>query len=1001
MKKKSTSRTAFSLRLLILIVFFTGSIVVALFAMTVDGRTRRGGTNPFGHGFGSATARSAQVKASSGTAGSAASVLPPQFSQAFTGPRHLGAHGHHPAGGSWMVTGSLNTARLLQTATLLPNGMVLVAGGYDDSFNALASAELYDPASGIWTATGSLNIARGLHTATLLPNGTVLVAGGYAGPYGTYENALASTELYDPASGTWTATSSLNTARGLHTATLLPNGMVLVTGGFDSGLNTTLVSAELYDPANGTWTVTGSLNTARGEHTATSVPNGMVLVAGGYDSGLNTFLANAELYNPANGTWTATGSLNTARGVHTATLLPNNNVLVAGGYNVGNVLASAELWDPVNGTWTATGSLNTARRAHTTTLLPNGIVLVAGGSDNIGDIFPSAELYDPGIGSWTSTGSLNDARVSHTATLLPDGTVLAAGGYNGDVGVSSSAELYSQTTSTPTPTPTGTPTVTPTPTTTPTPTATPSPTGTPCPAEEWVRRYDGAGSGQDRAAAIVLDGSGSVYVTGFSYDGLDTGYVIATVKYDSAGEVQWIRRYDGPAHPGDNEPTAMAVDASGNVYVTGLSYGGPDTGYDYATIKYDASGTQQWVARYNNELANNHDYAFAIAVDGSGNVLVTGYSIGSGTGPDYATVKYNSLGEEQWVRRYDGPAHDLDSAKAIATDASGNVYVTGQSYGGDPNQGGTDNDDATIKYDSAGQEEWVRRYDDPWHGIDEADAIAVDEAGNVYVTGTAGVYEANFNVIAGHYGTIKYDPSGTQQWAAIYTGPPHWLDRAWAIALDTSGNVYVTGQSARTQNPETYDYATVKYNASDGTQLWAARYSGPANSVENIANAIAVDDWSNAYVTGISYGDPDTLYDYATLKYDSFGQEQWVARYDGQAGLDDDGAKAIAVDGSGNVYVTGDSCNIDNDCDYATIKYSQSSCPTPTPTPTATFTPTPTPTPTVTVTPTATPTITPTPTVTPSITPTPTPTVTPTPSATPRPTPTPRPRPAPRPRPTP
>ena len=175
-----------------------------------------------------------------------------------SGPVATLSTGDDPASGTWTLTGSLNTARYLHTATLLPNGMVLVAGGLDSGLNALDSAELYDPASGTWTLTGSLNTARVAHTATLLPNGMVLVAGGFD----TGLNALDSAELYDPASGTWTVTGSLNTARYYHTATLLPNGMVLVAGGLDSCSNTS-ASAELYDPASGTWTLTGSLNTAR------------------------------------------------------------------------------------------------------------------------------------------------------------------------------------------------------------------------------------------------------------------------------------------------------------------------------------------------------------------------------------------------------------------------------------------------------------------------------------------------------------------------------------------------------------------------------------------------------------------------------------------------------------------------------------------------------------------------------------------------------------------
>jgi galactose oxidase-like protein len=233
-----------------------------------------------------------------------------------SGPLATLSTGDDPASGTWTVTGSLNTAREAHTATLLPNGMVLVAGGFDSTFIASASAELYDPASGTWTATDNLNTARAFHTATLLPNGMVLVTGGHDGPTFAPSDVLFSAELYDPASGTWTVTGSLTSARYHHTATLLSNGMVLVAGGvrnFD-----VLASAELYYPPIGTWTATGSLNTARFSHTATSLPNGMVLVAAGETSNNASFpvdpdrapswsldvpgaifpVASAELYTP-------------------------------------------------------------------------------------------------------------------------------------------------------------------------------------------------------------------------------------------------------------------------------------------------------------------------------------------------------------------------------------------------------------------------------------------------------------------------------------------------------------------------------------------------------------------------------------------------------------------------------------------------------------------------------------------------------------------------------
>ncbi len=341
--------------------------------------------------------------------------------------------------GTWTLTGSLNVARANFTATLLQNGQVLVVGGRNNNYTPLASAELYTPATGSWTTTGSLHTARYDHTATLLSNGQVLVAGGYAmGPY--YSTIpLASAELYNPATGTWTTTGSMNAARALHTATLLQNGQVLVA----AGGNGYLTSAELYTPATGTWTTTGSLHTSRTFDTMTLLPNGQVLVAGGLGQPVGTtinILASAELYDPSTGIWKKTGSLNTARTGHTATLLSNGQVLVAAGEG-SSFLTSAELYDPSKGKWTLTGSLNTARDQHAATLLSNGQVLVAGGS-NGNAYLASAELYTPSTGVWTTTGSLNTARACHTMTLLSNGQALVVGGVDNNSNALASAELY-------------------------------------------------------------------------------------------------------------------------------------------------------------------------------------------------------------------------------------------------------------------------------------------------------------------------------------------------------------------------------------------------------------------------------------------------------------------------------------------------------------------------------------------------------------------------------
>ena len=440
--------------------------------------------------------------------------------------------------------------------------------------------------------------------------------------------------------------------------------------------------------------------------------------------------------------------------------------------------------------------------------------------------------------------------------------------------------------------------------------------------ESWVARYNGPGNYTDNPVAIAVDGSGNVYVTGESSGQSADDY--ATIKYNSAGEEQWVVRYNGGN--GNDYATAIAVDASGNVYVTGESLG-QGTGIDYATIKYNSAGQQQWVARYNGP-ASSDDYATAIAIDGSGNVYVTGTSsIDAASNFDYLTVKYNSAGQEQWVASYDGPGDAFDFADAIAVDSSGNVYVTGESYGLDSAY-----DYATIKYNSTGQEQWVARYNGPANYDDEATAIALDGSANVYVTG----YSYGVGDVGPDYATIKYNSAGQQQWVARYNGGTRSDDYAKGIAVDSSGNVYVTGDSLGVGdlNP---DYATIKYDSA-GQQQWVARYNGPANGLDSAA-AIAVDSSGNVYVTGESAGQ-GTRNDFATVKYNSTGEEQWVVRYNGPGNRDDQ-ANAIAVDASGNVYVTGQSFDPNNGDDYVTIKYVQGA--TPTPTPTATPSPTATP----------------------------------------------------------
>jgi N-acetylneuraminic acid mutarotase len=344
---------------------------------------------------------------------------------------------------TWIATTDFPRSESGGTETLLQNGNVLVMSSGLNSTSG--DAWVYNPATATWGDTGLPVAILGGNTATLLPNGTVLVTGGSA-PNSVDFGSISKAEIYDPAAGrggTWTATANLPIELIAHTATLLSNGTVLVAGGLNSNVapdqQQVFANSEIYDPAVGTWTPAGSLNTARYGHTATLLNNGTVLVTGGSSQG-GSELSSAEIFDPASGTWTPTANLPTPVRGQTATLLPNGTVLVAGGSNSTGTTADAEIYDPASGTWTPTASLPMSIQGHTATLLLNGTVLVAGGesidvSTGAGAATANAEIYDPATGTWTPTGNLLTPLQNQGATLLNNGTVLV-------VGPDSGAEIY-------------------------------------------------------------------------------------------------------------------------------------------------------------------------------------------------------------------------------------------------------------------------------------------------------------------------------------------------------------------------------------------------------------------------------------------------------------------------------------------------------------------------------------------------------------------------------
>jgi hypothetical protein len=426
--------------------------------------------------------------------------------------------------------------------------------------------------------------------------------------------------------------------------------------------------------------------------------------------------------------------------------------------------------------------------------------------------------------------------------------------------------------------------------------------------EAWVQRHSEAGSLENLPRAIAVDSSGNAIVTGSSTDtnAFDLKHWV-TIAYSSSGAPMWTNRYHGPDFY-DDQPNAVAVDAAGNAFVTGVSFGG-GSGQDYVTIKYSSAGVALWTNRYNGP-GNGNDGANAVVVDGSGNVIVAGLSVGTiglSSYFDYATIKYSGAGVPLWTNRYNGPANNEDQATDVAVAGSGNVFVTGYSFASDGRS-----DYLTIAYSSAGVPLWTNRYNGPVNDSDDyARAVAVDGNGNVFVTGDS------WNGSVQEYATIAYSGAGAPLWTNRYHTPGSGNNFARAIAADSNGNVFVTGKAG--------GFATIKYSNA-GMPLWTNRYNGPSGfSFDDTARAIAVDGGGNLIVTGDSYRDFVTR-DIATIAYSNAGIPLWTNRYNGPANGDDVPLtkQSLALGPGGSVYVTAASDGDNSDetvFDFATVKY--------------------------------------------------------------------------------
>jgi hypothetical protein len=393
---------------------------------------------------------------------------------------------------------------------------------------------------------------------------------------------------------------------------------------------------------------------------------------------------------------------------------------------------------------------------------------------------------------------------------------------------------------------------------------------------------------------------GSIYVVGATLTRLD-GYDFLTIKYNASGDTVWTAKFNGTAND-DDYAIAVALDDSGNVFVTG-STTGKDSSYDYATIKYSSAGVQRWVETYSGAQASEDNPA-ALVIDNDGNVIVTGSSFGPDSSYDFVTIKYSSSGGLIWLERYASSDESDDYPVDILADGSGNFYIAGNSQ----DQVG-DSRGVVVSCTSAGNENLLITYDGGGNSYEATDAL-LDAQGSIYLGGGIETDLDGFD-----YGTLKYSSSGVQDWVETYDDPSGNDDEVAGMALDGTGNLIVTGASGDSDGTD--DFYTVKYD-SNGNTLWSRRFSNP-NSDDD-PYFITLDAAGSVYIAGSSSpsgGD----YENILLKYDGWGRTISTSYFEGANGSYNYPA-GLVLTPAGNAVMTGSS-NIDANSQAYTEAYSQ------------------------------------------------------------------------------